>query len=97
MDTTEFLLRLSGTTPTEFNPHPGLTPMAMLAGLDYFRGFVPRTQAEQRLVFCIPAMLEQEFTDEQYRAFREALYEVHLEQGFKSEDLLDYFPDIMRH
>lgn len=98
--TEQFLALLGcGTTPTEFNPTPGLGPILRMEGPDKFAWFEPQTEAEQALKDAATVMLRGRFhpdyTPEEHRSYRLALYAVYCEQGFTGEELEEFFPDML--
>jgi len=97
---TERFLSLLGcmTTPTDFNPAPGLGPMLKMSGPSKLAWFEPKTEAETRLKAASYILLRTKFKDdftlEEHRTYRLALYAVYCEQGYSKGELGDFFPDM---
>lgn len=90
----QLLLMCGGTTPTEFNPTPGFTAVSRTQLPKFMATFIAFSDEEQELVRCIEVLLQGNYTQEDHREFRKALYSVYREQGFSPEELIPDFPDI---
>lgn len=93
MTTEDLLYVLGGTTPTEFNPNPGFSPLTRMRGPMLLAEYEPHTTSERHLVETARPLFGHSCTPEEHRKFRSALYRVYLDWDYTPEELAPYFPD----
>ena len=94
MNTEDLLTYLATNPPSRYNPTPGLTPIALLRGVESLQNFTPTSENEKALLTAAEPMFTCSYSVEEHRAFRAALLAVYLEQGFKASELKNYFPTV---